>query len=126
MPNSVTLDSEEDLVFLTPEGEPVPEKPDQGASPHLRRSSRKRKSLASESMPKSSKKKKQSSPGGVSPAAKDKEHNNDTTNMPRVTRTPANESSQQPSLRSVAKAAENATTTTPGTAPGMAAAQAPA
>ena len=39
-------DSNDDLVYLLPDGEALTEKPDAGASPKLRRSTRKRKSTA--------------------------------------------------------------------------------
>ena len=60
----------------------MPDKPDEGASPHLRRSSRKRKSTAGEAdMPKdSSSKKKRNSTG-----------NKTSTTMPRVPRSPVSD-----------------------------------
>ena len=69
----------DDIVFLSPEGESPPAKPDAGASPRLRRSSRKRKSTAGgeDSMSKgASSKKKKTSP-------------NKSPNMPKVARSPA-------------------------------------
>ena len=52
-------ESGDDLVFLSPDSEPGPDKPDTGASPHLRRSSRKRKStVGGEAMTKGSSSKK--------------------------------------------------------------------
>ena len=97
--NSVTGD-EEELVFLSPEWEQDPDKPDQGASPKLRRSSRKRKSVASEeSMSKgnSAKKKKNSPSKNPSP---DKEMAGGKQDAPastptQQTRTPSSESVKQ-------------------------------
>ena len=69
----------EDLVFLSPEESPAKKDEDQGASPVLRRSNRKRKSVsAAQDMSKnSSSKKKKCSPKGTEPKT-----------MPKVTRTP--------------------------------------
>ena len=54
MPGDRSGDSkeEEDVVFQSPEWDSDQDKPDQGASPHLRRSARKRKSTAGDSMTK--------------------------------------------------------------------------
>ena len=72
----------EDLVFLSPE-ESFPEKSpakDQGASPILRRSNRKRKSVTDMSKGSSTKKKKTTSPA--------KQDNKPGKSMPRIPRTP--------------------------------------
>ena len=59
----IESDSGDKVFFLTPEGDKVPERSDQGVSPKLRRSSRKRKSVVTD-MPKGlSSKKKKNSPG---------------------------------------------------------------
>ena len=70
-------ESGDDLVFLSPPEGPVPEKPDTGASPRLRRSSRKRKSTADPVNKESHPKKKRNSTG------------NKGADMPRTARTPA-------------------------------------
>ena len=83
MPSSV--ESGDELVFLSPEEGPTPEKQgqSQGASPQLRRSSRKRKSVAGPDMSKGSgSKKKRNSTGNKKTPPKE---------MPRVTRSPAKE-----------------------------------
>ena len=81
MPSSA--ESGDDLVFLSPEEGPTPEKQSQGASPQLRRSSRKRKSAAGPDMSKGSgSKKKRNSTGNKKTPPKE---------MPRVTRSPAKE-----------------------------------
>ena len=83
-------ESGDELEFLSPEGEPAPEQPDTGASPRLRRSSRKRKSVANLDKPDmqrgSGSKKKRRSTGNkqASPEA----------NMPKLPRTPAGEQAQ--------------------------------
>ena len=99
MPFVVRSDSENEaeLVFLSPDEEPRPQQGDQGASPVLRRSNRKRKSTAAYSetdMSKSSssKKKKSSPDPGKS--------------MPRIPRTP--QTAEQPST-----AAQDLASTTP-------------
>ena len=79
-------DDPEDLVFLSPEELPPPKVPvnDQGASPVLRRSNRKRKSVASVgemTKPAGSRsKKKKASPG--------KPEQDAGKSMPRIPRTP--------------------------------------
>ena len=76
-------ESGDDLAFLSPESEPETQKADNGASPHLRRSSRKRKSIADvdSAMPKgsSSKKKRNTTGSGTKTSP----------SMPRVPRSPA-------------------------------------
>lgn len=72
--------SEDDLHFLSLEGEQGLPETDQGQSPCLRRSSRKRKSVSDPAMTKGSgTKKKKSSP---------KSQNSPAGNMPRVARSP--------------------------------------
>ena len=95
MQNGRVAESEEDeAVFLSPEWDPVQDK-DQGASPQLRRSARKRKSTTEEELSKNSKKKK-SSP-----------------KMPKVPRSPASggqpaqQSQQQQSFEALLLAMEN-------------------
>ena len=89
MPDS---DEEPDVVFLSPDESPPPK--DQGASPQLRRSNRKRKSVSvAQGMSRgSSSKKKKSSPSKVpSPKSTPKgpvTGDNSGSSMPKVTRTP--------------------------------------
>ena len=92
MPRGVTSD-EEDVIFLTPEGDQEAEKEDQGASPQLRRSARKRKSTAGDEVMsrESSSKKKKSSP----------------SNMPKVTRSPPRNEAQGQSFEALLLAMES-------------------
>ena len=78
-------DEEGEVVFLSPDESPPK---DQGASPQLRRSNRKRKSVTVQDMSKgsSSKKKKNSPVKRV--IASPKGQTNNEENMPKVTRTP--------------------------------------
>ena len=92
MPFVVRSDSENEaeLVFLSPDEEPVPRKSDredQGASPVLRRSNRKRKSVSSvQDMSKGSgSKKKKTSPPKKQPPPQEAEQ---AGNMPKLPRTP--------------------------------------
>ena len=80
-------------MFLSPEGEPAPEQPEAGASPKLRRSSRKRKSTVIEpDMPRSSgTKKKRHSTGNKQTSPEQ------TKEMPKLPRTPAGEQGSTPS-----------------------------
>ena len=81
-------DSGDELVFLSPEEEFEPEEPDTGASPRLRRSSRKRKSTAAVpemSKGSCSKKKRNLTGGKQTPPPKE---------MPKTARTPSKETHQ--------------------------------
>ena len=84
-------ESGDDLVFLSPpEGETPPSSQDTGASPRLRRSSRKRKSTAEPAMSKeSSSKKKRNSTG------------NKKAEMPKTVRTPPKDSGQAASIEAL-------------------------
>lgn len=80
-------DSGDDLVFLSPEGELAPDQPDTGASPKLRRSTRKRKSTAGDTgMPRGSESKKKRNSTGNKKSPKTQE-----SAMPKLPRTAAND-----------------------------------
>ena len=84
---------EEDVIFITPDSTPRPEQPDQGESPRLRRSSRKRSAPpAAMTKHSASKKKKTNSPG----KKEDMEHEDPSLRSNKTPRTPAGAAGGQP------------------------------
>ena len=92
---------EEDVIFITPESTPKPDQPDQGESPHLRRSSRKR-TAPPVAMTKhsASKKKKTNSPG----KKEDMEQEDPSLCSSKTPRTPAGATGGQPPTKPTVEA----------------------